>query len=88
MDHAKKIYSDIAVERFRQLEKWGTTMDDLHNPYDWVALIVKHAGKAIKLPGNREHFEKQMVRVGALVVAALEWSKRNKEMLDDDKAVI
>lgn len=67
------VYDQILAERNRQDRKWGgPDHDRQHSDNDWLAYIVKHAGKAVKWPFDRVIFRRQMIRVAALAVAAVE----------------
>ena len=69
--------ADVSLERNKQDIKWkGDRHDDTHSPHDWIALIVENVGRAVTWPWDGESFRKQMVRVAALAVAAIEWSDR------------
>ncbi len=71
------VYDDIKNERAAQDRKWGGSgHDDRHNSHDWIAFIVQHTGKAVRWPFDIFKFRRQMVRVAALAVAAIEWSDR------------
>lgn len=72
------IWNQILEERVRQDEEWGAVHDQGHKAWDWVALIVKHLGRAVLDTKCSEVFEEQMVRVAALAVAAIEWNRLNK----------
>jgi hypothetical protein len=71
------IYGEIEAERERQDEKWGgPEHDDGHTSHDWVAYLARHAGKAVMWPFGPSLFRRQMIRVAALAVAAVEWEHR------------
>lgn len=71
------IFRDIQSERFMQDGQWkGPDHDDTHNSHDWLAFILKHAGRAVIWPWDREKFREQMVKVAALAVAAIQWCDR------------
>lgn len=71
------IWDEIQLERTRQDVKWGgADHDDQHNWHDWVAYLVRHTGKAVVWPFDLGTFRRQMVRVAALAVAAIEWADR------------
>lgn len=66
------VLEEIAEERRRQDAKWGGIQhDENHSANDWIAYIAKHAGAAAdgEDPGR---FRKQMIRVAALAVAAVQ----------------
>ncbi len=68
----------VAAERVRQDEKWGGPgHDDQHTSHDWIAYIARHAGRAVTNKRFDElEFQKHMIRVAALAVAAVEWADR------------
>jgi hypothetical protein len=64
-----RIWEEVLKERSRQSTKYGgNAHDDGHSVNDWVAYIAYHAG----LASYKADFRKQMVRVAALAVAAIE----------------
>lgn len=74
------VYDHILMERNRQDKKWGGPQHDAqHSDNDWVAYIMKHAGKAVKWPFNQKNFRRQMIRVAALAVAAIEVIDRTED---------
>lgn len=74
------IFDEIKAERDAQDAEWGgASHDDSHTNWDWVAYLTKHLGKAVVWPFNWDVFRKQMVRVAALAVAAIEWVDRQGE---------
>jgi hypothetical protein len=74
----EEIFVEIAEERGRQDFKWGGPgHDDEHDQDDWSRFIDKHLRKATpSFRFDRELFRKQMVRVAALALAAIEWVDR------------
>lgn len=75
------IVNDIIRERIRQDEKWGgPSHDDAHYYVDWSDYIVDHTNQSLYVIFNQEgtpqvdpvNFRKQMVRVAALAMAAIE----------------
>lgn len=72
----ERIYGEITTERMAQdALGYGPEHDDHHTSFEWVALIARHAGLGIE-EGARGvdavRFRRQMVRVAALAVAAVE----------------
>lgn len=66
-----KLYAEISAERQRQdLEHGGPEHDDGHTQDEWSWMISDHNQRALQ-NGGRE-FRKQMVRVAALAIAAVE----------------
>lgn len=71
------IWKEIEAERRAQDQKWGgPAHDDHHHSHDWMAYIVQHLGRATMWPFDIKIFRKQMIRVAALAVAAIEWVNR------------
>ena len=72
-------YDDIREERAKQDQKWGgASHDDRHGVVDWVSYITHHAVSALA-DANLFTFRRQMVRVAALAVAAIESADRADE---------
>jgi hypothetical protein len=64
-----EVYGALEAERKRQDEQWGGwSHDDVHSDAMWIALLTKHAGRAIQ----QGAFLSQMIRVAAIAVAAIE----------------
>jgi hypothetical protein len=72
---------EIFSERNLQDATWGGQEHDENNSrFDWVAIICTHVTRAVKkgkgMEGwrwNPELFRKQMIKVAALAIAAIEW---------------
>jgi len=70
---------EVRIERAYQDRKWGGPQhDDTHNSHDWIAYIVRYAGRAVMWPFNPHVFRRSMVKVAALAVAAIQWEDRRK----------
>ena len=74
-----KVLEEIKAEREYQIEKWGTDADvKLNTPNDFVSYISHHASKWFNggfEPYNSDvvdAYRKQMIKVAALAVAAVE----------------
>lgn len=82
VDTRKEIYQAITEERDRQDKMWGEDNDDKNTYNDWASFIGAYATEAAGIL-NRETspaaFEKGMVQVAALAVAAIESSRRNTQ---------
>lgn len=70
------VFEAIAKERDYQDAKWGDT-DHLNNEYNWAGYIGAYANRSlIGTPGDdparKAAFKKDMVKVAALAVAAIE----------------
>ena len=79
------ISREISLERLAQDHLWGgPAQDDRHTEAEWVALLARHLGLAVDDGSgvSAERFRKQLVRVAALAVAAVEsWDRlRGKEV--------
>ena len=72
----QRLYAEIETERQAQDALWGgPAFDDLHTPWEWIALLTRHAGLAVNdgaTEADVTRFRKQMVRTAALAVAAIE----------------
>ena len=75
------ILAEVSAERDRQQQYYGPAHDDAHPDAVWLALLMRHAGLAILDGGVSEadRFERQMVRVAAVAVAALSSAARRRE---------
>jgi hypothetical protein len=77
------IFREVDRERSTQDALWGgPEWDDEHSEDGWIALLCRHIGLAVEdgLAENESRFRKQMVRVAALAVAALEsYDRLHKE---------
>jgi hypothetical protein len=77
------VIKEIIKERERQIELriGGDTeeFDTLNTANDWVAYITGYAGRATDMSKNfedKENFRRNMVKVGALALAAIEASDK------------
>lgn len=75
---------EVAAERERQDEKWGgPAHDDDHDYMDWRDLVEKHVARPFNNPDlwprDEGYFRRQMIRVAALAVAAVEWVDRRQK---------
>lgn len=69
------IAAEIEYERVCQMaEGWSAAHDDRLTECEWIALLVRHTGVAVNDGAEEapERFRRQMVRVAALAVAAIE----------------
>lgn len=76
-EERKNIYEEIDNEREYQDKKWGLENDNQNTSNDWITYITAWAGKAYSFPSNKENFRKNMVKVAAIAVAAIETCDRN-----------
>lgn len=75
----RDIFDEIVWERTSQDKKWGgPAHDDTHLESDWCRYIATHNDLALE-NDSHGHFRKQMIRVAALAVAAIEWYDRKRE---------
>lgn len=71
------VLEEIRAERTRQDAEWGgPAHDDRHSSHDWLAYVVKHLGRAVMWPWDPVRYRRQMVIIGALAVAGIEWCDR------------
>lgn len=71
------IYEEIESERAYQDQKWGSAFDDKNTANDWSKYVCDYAAGASTLVFDQETFERNMRKVAALAVAAIETSRRN-----------
>lgn len=70
-----RIFSEVETERQCQDSlHGGPPKDDLRSEQEWISIAVRHLGLASGDEGviDPERFRKQMIRVAALCVAAVE----------------
>lgn len=81
MKITRKVHSEILKERRAQVKKWGgPTHDDTHLRVEWVRFMEEHLFRARKAQ-TAKLFRRQVVRVAALAVAALEsYDRGDKRM--------
>lgn len=73
------IYEEVHDERVAQDQKHGgPSNDDKYSSRDWLAFIVKHAGRTVTQQRGLRNFRRQMIRIAALAVAAVEWCDRRE----------
>lgn len=73
-----EVFNDIRKEREYQETRFGNDFDSKNTPNDWIAYISRYTGNAVTMPWNAWMFRKQLVKVAALCVAAIEWCDRTK----------
>lgn len=65
------IYDEIKAERTQQDAKYGgPSHDDTHVTEDWTRYIHEHAARTVS--SDDEKVRRQLIRVAALAVAAVE----------------
>ena len=80
MQNRIQIYKEVSAERLKQDQMWGgDEHDDTHNMRDWGMFIVHELGQIFFYPPTYTIFRKQMVKVAALAIAAIEWTERHLE---------
>lgn len=75
------IIEEVVEERIAQNTKWGGPIhDDANTINDWVATLARHCGLAASDAREIDavRFRKQMIRVAALAIAAVESADRQK----------
>ncbi len=85
----KEILQEIKSERYKQDKKWG---EQNHDQFKWLAILMEEIGEASKelndclIPPNKNNtnllinYRKEMIQVGAVVVAMIESFDRNENM--------
>ena len=74
----RDVFDEIVRERMAQDEKYGGSDHDMeHSEWDWRHFVQTHNERAMDL-----NFRKQMIRVAALAIAAVQ-AHDLKEKLDD-----
>jgi hypothetical protein len=82
------IFREFEIERDKQDRMWGGEAHDAHHTaHDWIAYLVKHVGKAVHWPWTVERFRHQMVIIGALSVAIIEWCDAQRTVGDRPPSV-
>lgn len=79
MTPRESVFDEIDFERMAQDAQWGgAAHDDGHTATEWVALLTRHLGLAVDdgTGAADERLRKQLVRVAALAVAAIEAQDR------------
>jgi hypothetical protein len=72
------IFAEVEMERMCQDTLWGEAYDDTHNRNAWIAMLTRHLGlgaddSSITDPDDAgARFRKQMIRVSAMAIAAVE----------------
>ena len=73
------IYQEVQAEREYQIKKWGNKADlEINRPMDFVGYIAHHSTRWFNggfAPYNRatlDDYRREMVKVAALAVAAIE----------------
>ena len=73
------IFAEIAQERTAQDEQWGgKAHDDSHERFEWLDWIHKQERLAFDVFYKPADFERRMVKIAALAIAAIESSRRQR----------
>lgn len=75
MADQQAIIAEIVLERIQQdAEHGGPEKDDQHSENDWLAILMRHVGLAASDEAKIDlaRFRRQMIRVSALALAAVE----------------
>lgn len=73
------IIKDIDDERDRQILRYNQAHDDKYSPGNWLRIIWATATNAVTRDGHDlDTFRKQMVRIAAVAIAAIESVDRRK----------
>ena len=83
----KEIINELIHERSNQDKKWG---EQNHNQFEWLAILMEEIGEASKeltdclvLKNHTNlliNYRKEMIQVGAVVIAMIESFDRNENM--------
>lgn len=77
------LFSEVVTERAVQDAQFGgASHDDQLTPPEWLSIMMRHLGLAAgnALGPRRRRPRRQLVRVAALAVAALEsWDRKNPD---------
>ncbi len=80
-DIRRRVLTAVLAERYRQTQEIATAeIDDKHTQADWIAIAVRQLGLAANDNAAEDdgRFRRQMVRLGAVALAALEATERRK----------
>lgn len=74
------LLSAILTERNRQRALYTNDHDRHHDGAQWVALLSMYVGKMAEAEfgGGPREFEKRVIQVAALAMAALEWEAKRQ----------
>lgn len=70
------VYDEIQKERAYQDSRFGTEFDDKNTANDWASYIARYASNA-SFSNSYGEWRKQMIKVAAIAVAAVEAFDRN-----------
>jgi hypothetical protein len=72
------LLEEIRQERVYQDGRWGVVFDDKNTLNDWLTYMMIYGGQAARMDSAPSEQRKNLVKVAALAVAALESFDRNK----------
>jgi len=72
MEIRKKIFEEIDAERHYQDAKWGIEFDKKNTLNDWWAYINYYFSRSAEMGNTKRQQRRDLVKVAALAVAALE----------------
>ncbi|HVX01258.1 MAG TPA: hypothetical protein VHA52_12610 [Candidatus Babeliaceae bacterium] len=72
------ILNQIDTEREKQEKMWGNDNDDTHSEEMWDAIVVHELGQSCFHDDDSATFRKQMIKVAAVAVAAIESLDRSR----------
>ena len=72
------ILEEIANERRRQDEQWGTEFDDKNTPSDWASYITAYAARTAPMDRTPDLKERRirLIKIAALAVVAIQTQDR------------
>ena len=73
-----KILEEIREERDYQDDRWGIEFDDQNTINDWLTYMMIYGGQAARMDSQPSTQRRNLVKVAALAVAALESFDRNR----------
>ena len=82
--HLAAVLTEVAHVRDEQDRQWGgVPHDDENRPWDWMAYLARHLGKAVVYPPLTKQgilvFRREMMNVAAIAVAAIQAMDRKIE---------
>ena len=68
----KRAYAEIEQERYYQIERWGHEFDKKNTRNDWVVYCIHYLTRASAMIAAEDEFNRNMIKVATLAVAAIE----------------
>lgn len=85
-----EIFEEIETERLHQDTLFGPDFDDQNTANDWAVYLLRYTANTCEFNVGIENWRRQMIKVAAIAVAALEAAERNGQSLpqrhNDDSA--